>query len=439
MPNCTSNFIEFSPLKRKKVLANFSGGSITSDAGLLLLREIDKKLNLTSRLSKVMRDEREPGKVEHTMLDLLRQRVYALAAGYEDINDHQTLREDACFQTAVSRERLLASPPTLSRFENALDRESMFKMSGILVEHFIERHAVAPSELILDFDPTDHRLHGHQEKRHYHGYYEEYCYLPLHVFCGDHLLVSYLRPSDIDGAKHAGVILSWLVNRFRQSWPNVKITFRGDSAFARKRILHWCESNHVTYIVGLSGNSRLNAMITELEKQAEKQYKETQIKQRLFFDGQYQAGTWKISRRVIAKIEHHEQGSNRRFIVTNQATEMPAENVYDQKYCLRGDMENKIKQLKLDLSSDRNSCSDFLANQCRVLLSSIAYVLMTELQYQGLSETELEKSYCGTIRLKLFKIGAIILKNTRRIKILFSSHYPYQNTFNIAAKNLVPT
>ncbi len=315
----------------------------------------------------------------------------------------------------------------------------MFKMSEILVEHFIDRHMVAPNELVLDFDPTDHRLHGHQEKRQYHGYYEEYCYLPLHVFCGDHLLVSYLRPSYIDGAKHAGVILRWLVNRFRRVWPNVKITFRGDSAFARKRILHWCECNNITYIVGLSGNARLYKMVEVLEKQAEEQYKETQIKQRLFFDGQYQADTWKTARRVIAKIEHQDQGSNRRFIVTNEVNHMPAENVYDQEYCLRGDMENKIKQLKLDLSSDRNSCSDFLANQCRVLLSSIAYVLMTELQYQGLSETELKKSYCGTIRLKLFNIGAIILKNTRRIKILFSSHYPYQTTFNIAARNLVPT
>ena len=439
MTNCTSNLIEFSPLNRKKVVGNFNGGSITSDAGLLLLREVDKKLNLTARLSKVMRDDRAAGMVDHTMLDMLRQRVYALAAGYEDINDHQVLREDVCFQTAVSRERLLASPPTLSRFENALDRESMFKMSEILVEHFIERQITAPNELILDFDPTDHRLHGHQDKRHYHGYYEEYCYLPLHVFCGDHLLVSYLRPSDIDGAKHAGVILRWLVNRFKKVWPNVKITFRGDSAFARKRILHWCECNNITYIVGLSGNARLYKMVEALEKQAEEQYKKTQIKQRLFFDGQYQAGTWKIARRVVAKLEHHDQGSNRRFIVTNQAAEIPAENVYDHDYCPRGEMENKIKQLKLDLSSDRNSCSDFLANQFRVLISSIAYILITELQYQCLSETELKKSYCGTIRLKLFKIGAIILKNTRRIQILFSSYYPYQATFNIAARNLVPT
>lgn len=436
MTNCTSSFIQFSPLNRKKIQASFNGGNITSDGGLLLLREVDKRIGLTKKLSKALRDDRHAGYVDHTMLDLLRQRVYALAAGYEDINDHQFLRHDACFQTAVDREKTLASPATLSRFENAIDRSSMVRMSQLMVEHFIDCHKTVPEELILDFDPTDHRLHGHQDQRHYHGYYEEYCYLPLHVFCGDKLLVSYLRPSNIDSAKHAGAILRLLVKRLRQTWPNVKITFRADSAFARKRILYWCEQNNIAYIVGLAGNSRLKTKVQDLEKQAATQYEEQKTKQRLFEEYAYQAKSWKQERRVIAKVEHHDNGTNCRFVITNKTE--PAETLYDQGYCPRGDMENGIKQLKLDLFSDRNSCHEFLANQFRILLSSLAYILMIEMQTSCLSETDLKNAYCGTLRLNLFKIGAIILKNTRRIRVLFSSHYPHQTNFNLAAKHLVP-
>ena len=257
-------------------------------------------------------------------------------------------------------------------------------------------------------------------------------------FCGDRLLVSYLRPSNIDGAKHAGAILRLLVKRLRQAWPAVTIIFRGDSAFSRKRTLHWCEQNNVSYIVGISGNATLKKLASAFEEKAKKQFETSQEKQRLFEVHTYQAKSWKTARQVIAKAEHHKHGTNLRFVVSNIKS-LSAQELYDKHYCPRGDMENGIKQLKLDFYSDRNSCSDFLANQFRVLLSSMAYILLDELRRAYLSKTDLAKAYGGTIRLKLFKIGAVILKNTRRVKVLFSSYYPQQQTFTEIAKQLVPT
>jgi hypothetical protein len=437
MTDCTSKVMQFSPLNSKRVEASFSGGAITSDAGLLLLREVDKQSRLTKRLSKVIRDKRHAGYIEHSVEHLLKQRIYAIAAGYEDVNDHDFLCNDECFQTAVGRDVKLASASTLSRFENALDRHSLVAISKVLVEHFIESFKKPPKELLLDFDPTDNVIYGEQTQRHYHGYYRNYCFLPLHVFCGDQLLVSLLRPSNIDGARYAGAILRLLVKRFREVWPEVKILFRGDCAFGRKRILHWCEHNNVDYIVGLAGNARLQAITKSTVEYAEKQYEVTQTKQRLFTGFNYGAETWKTKRRVIAKIEHHEHGSNLRYVVTNM--KHSPENLYDEQYCPRGDMENGIKQLKLDLSSDRNSCHDFLANQFRLLLSSIAYILLTDLRRLHLSKTKLAKAYCGSIRLKLIKIGAVILKNSRRIQFLLSSHYPEQLDFIKAVESVAPT
>ena len=438
MINCTPNTLQFSPLNRKKIEANFTGGSITSDGGLLLLREVDKRIGLTKRLSKLIGDNRHASYVEHSIFHLLKQRVYALAAGYEDVNDHEFLRQDTCFQTVVGREVVLASAATLSRFENAIDQQSLHLIASEMVEHFIDSFSVPPKELMLDFDPTDNKIHGHQENRHYHGYYKEHCYLPLHVFCRDRLLVSYLRPSNIDAAKHAGAILRLLVRRLRQAWPEVTIIFRGDSAFARKRILHWCEHNNVAYIVGISGNAVLKKQAQALEENAKKQFEASNEKQRLFGEYTYQAKSWKTPRQVVAKAEHQENGTNLRFVVSN-IKHLSAQALYDKSYCPRGDMENGIKQLKLDFYSNRNSYSDFLANQFRVLLSSIAYVLLDELRRTYLSKTALAKAYGGTIRLKLFKIGAVILKNTRRVQVLFSSHYPQQETFSTIAKQLVPT
>ncbi|MBM3419228.1 MAG: IS1380 family transposase [Bacteroidetes bacterium] len=435
MTNCTPKTLSFSPLGRHQITGSFSGGSITSDGGLLLLREVDKRLKLSKRLSKCIVDLRDPAYIEHTIEDMLKQRIYAIAAGYEDVSDHNFLREDLSFQTVVNRTQALASAPTLSRLENAVTRRDCVTLGKEMVEQFIRNQKTIPKELTLDFDPTDYRLHGHQEKRHYHGYYESYCYLPLYVFCGDQLLVSYLRSSNEDGALHAGAILKLLVKRFREVWPNVKILFRGDCAFSRKRILHWCERNHVDYVVGFAQNKRLLKQVEALAKTTETAFEMTQEKQRCFTELYYAAESWNHPRRIICKVEHHEKGSNIRFLITN-LKEVPQE-VYDKLYCPRGDMENQIKQQKLDLFAQRVSCSDFIANQFRVLLSGFAYILLSSLRTHGLSATELATSYCQTIRNKLFKIGAIVIKNTRRIQYLFSSYCPAQDIFRIATQRLV--
>lgn len=437
MTNCNSKPIRFSSIKSKKVEAHFSGGDITSDGGLLLLRQVDKKYGLTRALAKTIQDPRHPGYISHSIEHMLRQRVFAIAAGYEDINDHDTLAKDPCLQLAVGREANLASSATLSRFENSLNRHALVAMSQVLVEHFIAKQQQAPDQLVLDFDPTDNKIHGHQSQRHYHGYYNEYCFLPLHVFCGDDLLVSLLRPSNIDGAKYAGAVLKLLVKWFRQVWPEVNIVFRGDCAFARKRILSWCERNQVAYITGISGNKRLQKQAKELAEKAESDFNKTHEKQRVFEAFNYQAGSWKHARRVLVKIEHEAKGSNQRYLVTNLSGE--AKVLYEQWYCPRGDMENGIKQLKLDMHSDRNSCRSFLANQFRLMLSSIAYVLVNDLRQLCLHGTRLAKAYCGTIRLKLLKIGAVILRNTRRVQFLLSTNHPYQAEFMLAATRLVPT
>lgn len=437
MTKCTLDTMTFSPINRKKICGNFDGGCVTGDGGALLLREIDRKFQITQNLASAIIDKRNQSYIDHRVLDLFKQRVYALALGYADVNDHDQLRQDAAFQTAVGREVELASHSTISRFENSVTREDCFRINQGFVEHFIQKQKKPPGELILDFDPTDAQIYGHQQQRHYHGYYKEYCFLPLHIFCGDDLLVSYLRPCNIDGSKHSGAILKLLVTRFREVWPDVKIMFRGDSAFARKRILHWCEHNNVDYVVGIGGNAILKKEAKALCEQAENQYKETAEKQRLFSEVFYSAKSWRDKRRVIYKAEHHDNGDNLRFVVTNLTNE--SSQVYNLHYCPRGEMENKIKQQKLDLSSDRMSCHEFMANQFRVLLSGVAYVLITALRQTALVGTKLAKAYCQTIRDKLFKVGAIFIKNTRRIRYYFATHHPYQEIFRQAMYRLRAT
>ena len=438
MTDCASDHIAFSPLNRRKLHGDFNGGCVTSNAGALLLRETDLSCELVKNLASCIHDERKQSFVDHSVEDLLRQRVYGLALGYEDVNDHDELRRDMAFQTAINRETTLAGHSTLSRFENSVTRSDCVRMQEKMVEHFIQKHTAPPKELILDFDPTDAKLYGAQQQKYYHGYYGDYCYLPLHVFCGDNLLVSYLRPCNIDGSKHAGAILKLLVKRFKSVWPKVNIIFRGDGAFARKHILHWCENNNVTYITGMSSNSILKKEAAALCSQAEQQYNETEVKQRLFGEIQYSAQSWSCKRRIIYKSEHHEHGSNLRFIVTNISCENP-QDVYDKKYCLRGEMENKIKQQKLDLASGRMSCHYFIANQFRILLSGVAYILINDLRQKALVGTKLARAYCQTIRLKLFKIGAVVIKNTRRIQYYFSEHHPHQALFRAAMLRLKPS
>ena len=436
MTECNKRILEFPVCKRRKVQASFTGGEVTSDGGVVLLRQVDRRLGLTERVSKVLHDDRRQASCLHDVRSLLRQRVYGLVLGYEDLNDHQWLRRDPAFQTAVNRAEALASSPTLCRWENSADRAVAWDIHRVLIEQFIASHQRPPRELILDFDATDDAVHGDQEGRFFHGYYDQYCFLPLYVFCGDQLLVSYLRPSGIDGAKHAWAILALLVKRFRQAWPGVKIVFRGDSGFCRWRMLSWCERHGIGYIVGLAKNSRLLLLSSDMLKAAQSGFEATGEKHRLFGDILYAAGTWDKQRRVIVKAEHVAKGSNPRFVVTNLDGE--AQVLYEDIYCARGDMENRIKEQQLDMFADRTSCHRWWPNQFRLLLSSLAYTLLEGIRRLTLRGTELAHAQCGSIRLKLLKIGAVVLRNTRRIQLLLSSSYPYQELFFKVARRLSP-
>lgn len=436
MTKCSPKNFEFPALKNRKVIVNFGGGSVTSDGGILLLKEIDRKLNLTASIAKIFPDKRDPAKIEHSILSMLRQRIYGIAAGYEDLNDHNSLRNDEAWQTAIGAETL-ASSPTLCRLENTAHRKLTVDMHEIIFQQFINSFKSPPEELILDFDTTDDIVHGNQVGRFFHGYYENYCFLPLYVFCGKQLLVAHLQPSSQDGAKHAGVILRLLVRRLRQEWPNVRIIFRGDSGFCRQVTLNWCERNSVKYIVGLARNKVLEKQLSSALEQAKQAFVLTGEKQRIFTQFSYKAESWLFSKRVIGKAEYSEQGENPRFVITNIEGDPRA--LYENIYCARGDMENRIKEQQLGLFADRTSCHNWWPNQLRLLLSSFAYILIERLRAIALAHTELATAQVNTIRLKLFKIGAVILKNTRRIIFKLSSHYPYQSLFNYVYERLVPT
>ncbi|MCK5850445.1 MAG: IS1380 family transposase [Kiritimatiellae bacterium] len=424
----------FPALKSKKIDFDFEGGDITSDAGSLLVRQVDRKLGLTRDLNEVLHDPRREKSCIHTQHELLKQRIYGLALGYEDLNDHNTLRDDLAFQTSVESDKALASSPTLCRLENRADREVAKDISILIVEQFIASFEKAPTRLVLDFDATDDPTHGRQEGCFFHGYYDHYCFLPLYVFCGSQLLAAYLRPSNIDAAKHAWAILSLLVKRLREQWPDAEIVFRGDGGFCRWKMLRWCDKNRVSYIIGLPKNKRINAIAEDLMTQAETQFEATGEKQRLFSETMYVAGTWDRERRVIMKAEHSKKGSNPRYVVTNLQGD--PQKLYDNDYCARGDMENRIKEQQMDMFSDRTSCHKWWPNQLRLLLSSLAYILVESIRRLALKGTELANAQCGTIRLKLLKIGSVIIRNTRRIRFHASSAYPYQELFLLVARRL---
>jgi hypothetical protein len=434
MPNCNPELFHFPSFDRRKIEASFSGGDVSSDGGVMVLGAADRRLGLTRELDAVIADPRDADLVTHRQLDLLRQRIYGLALGYEDLNDHDTLRRDLAWQSAIERGEELASSPTLCRLENRADRGTAGAMSRVIVEQFIASFKTVPSELILDFDATDDRVHGGQEGRFFHGYYGDWCFLPLYVFCGEQLLVSYLRPSNIDVARHAWAILKLLVTRLRQTWPGVKIIFRGDSGFCRWKMLRWCERHGVDYIVGLAKNSRLLALAGEGMQSAAAAFESSKEKQRHFGWIDYAAETWDRPRRVIAKAEHSAQGANPRFVLTS--LEGNAQELYDQVYCARGEMENRIKEQQLGLFADRTSCHGWWANQFRLLLTSTAYVLLETIRRVGLAGSELGKAQVTTIRLKVLKIGTVILRNTRRIRLLFSSAYPDQELFRSLLRKL---
>jgi hypothetical protein len=432
MPNCNAELFVLPSFDRRKIEASFSGGDVSSDGGVLLLREADRRLGLCRALDQALADPRDPALITHRQLDLLRQRIYGLAVGYEDLNDHDTLRKDLAWQSAIERGEELASSPTLCRLENRADRQTAWAMSRVLVEQFIASFKAAPRELVLDFDATDDRVHGLQEGRFFHGYYGDWCFLPLYVFCGEQLLVSYLRPSNIDAARHAWAILKLLVSRLRRAWPQVRIIFRGDSGFCRWKMLRWCERHGIDYIVGLAKNSRLLALASDSLRKAEAQFASTQEKQRLFGWLDYAAQSWDRARRVIVKAEHSAQGPNPRFVLTSLTGE--AQTLYEEIYCARGEMENRIKEQQLGLFADRTSCHAWWPNQFRLLLSAAAYVLLETIRRVGLCGTELARAQVNTIRLKVLKLGTVILRNTRRIRLLFSSGLSAPGTLCHAAR-----
>jgi hypothetical protein len=439
---CNTQPLLFASLEHKKLVVDFQGGDLASDGGLPLLREVDRKIGLIDALDAAIGDPRFQPLVVHDQRTILAQRIFALAAGYEDLNDHQTLRNDTLL-AALTERRLkcgqkeddpLSSPPTLCRLENRIQRADLVRMSKVLVEMFIASHTAAPTELVLDFDATDDAVHGNQEGRFFHGYYDHYCFLPLYVTCGRQLLAAYLRPANIDGAHHSRAILKLLVTRFRQQWPGVKIIFRADSGFCRWRTMRWCDRHEVDYITGLAKNDRLKRLARRVMTTARWEHRRTGQKQRLFENINYAAGTWDRPRRVIAKAEHTHQGENPRFVVTTLPGD--AQALYDDLYCQRGDAENRIKEQQLGLFADRTSCHAFLANQYRVLLSAAAYVLVETLRRVGLAGTELANAQTPTIRLKLLKIGGRIVRSVRRIVIHLASGFPLQNLIERVLANL---
>jgi hypothetical protein len=452
---CNQESFQFHPLGGREVRGRFNGGAITSDAGGLLLREVEKRTGIIAQFAACFTDHREPERIEHTVKELVAQRVYALALGYEDLNDHDQLRYDPLLAVLAEKEdptgesrvrerdqgKALAGKSTLNRLEltgEVVSEEERYKkiamseaaVDRMLVEVFLEAHSQPLPEMVLDLDATDDPVHGNQEGRFFHGYYGHYCYLPLYIFCGDHLLGTRLRPSNIDASAGAVEELERIVGQIRQAWPEVKITVRGDSGFCREELMSWCETHQVDYVLGLAKNERLKAEIAAELEQAAEQYRQTGQAARVFKEFVYRTReSWSRARRVIAKAEHLEKGANPRFVVTSlspPAWEAPA--LYEQLYCARGEMENRIKE-QLMLFADRTSTAFLRSNQIRLYFSSVAYVLMHRLRWLGLEGTELAQAQCDTLRLKLLKIGAQIRLTVRRVWISLTEGYPYAKLF----------
>jgi hypothetical protein len=431
MTQCSDPTIAFTPLPARPLRAEFSGGALTSDAGALLLREADRRLGLLDALDRCIPDPRDPDLVTHPQRALLAQRIFGIACGYEDLNDHQQLRHDPLWQALADSDpdpaQPLASAPTLCRLENRVGRAALARLAAVLVEQFIASHVTPPECLILDLDATDDRVHGHQEGRFFHGYYDGYCFLPLYVFCGEQLLVAYLRTADGDAARHSRAVLKLLVRRLRQAWPEVRIIVRADSGFCRWRLMRWCDANGVGYLLGLARNRRLEALAEPYLHEAAAARARTGEPQRHFATAGYAAGSWDRPRRVIIKAEYTAQGPNPRFVVTN----LPgaAQALYDDVYCERGEAENRIKEQQLMLFADRTSCHRFVANQFRLLLSAAAYVLVEAVRRLGLAGSELARAQVSTIRLRLFKVAALVRVSVRRVLLRLPSAYPLRALF----------
>jgi len=460
---CIPEQLEFQGHGFRKVVADFSGGRITSDAGGLLLREAAAGTKLLERFADCFIDNRNQGMIEHTKLELLSQRIFGIALGYEDLNDHDDLRADALLATLVgkvdptgdqrARERdkgyPLAGKSTLNRLELApagVPQQHRYhkimcepeKVDKFFVDAFLRANPEAPDRIVLDFDATDDPLHGGQEGRFFNGYYDCYCYMPLYVFCGDHLLCARLRPSNIDGSLGSEAELERIVAQIREQWSDVQIILRGDSGFCRPDLMDWCDANGVDYVLGMSRSSRLVAKIAKQMKKAKKKFWKTQESARCYRDFRFRTlKSWSRSRRVIGKAEQLPGKENPRFVVTSLGKEdYAAQELYEDLYCARGDMENRIKEQQLWLFADRTSSATFSANHLRLWFSGVAYVLMTELRRVGLKGTKLERAQCGTIRTKLLKIGAQVSLSVRRIWVRCAGGFPYQKLFAQIHSNL---
>jgi hypothetical protein len=463
MTQCSQGGLLFQELAGRDVVANFDGGKVTSDAGGLLLREVEARFGFVQQFARCFTDFRDPELTEHSLVELLKQRVFGLCLGYEDLNDHDRLRFDPLLAVLVDKKdpeggqrarpqdrgKALAGKSTLNRLEltpvraNAASRykkiaANLGAIEDFLVEAFVQQHLQPPEQIVLDLDATDSPLHGHQLGRFFHGYYDHYCYLPLYIFCGDHPLCARLRPADIDAAAGALKQVQRIVAHIRRHWPNVKIVLRGDSGFCREHLMRWCESNGVHYLFGLAKNSRLLRILGGELHQAQQQFEQTQQPARVFKDFSYRTRkSWSRERRVVGKAEQLAKGSNPRFVTTSlSAEECAAQTLYEQKYCGRGDMENRIKEQQRMLFADRVSCSTMRANQVRLYLSTVAYLLMRALREFGLQDTELAPAQCDTIRLKLLKIGAVIRVTVRKVWVSLSEAYPLQETFRQVCRHL---
>jgi Transposase DDE domain group 1 len=464
MTKCKTQSYEFHALGAREIVGHFDGGDITTDAGGLLLREVEKRTGILGKFAACFTDYRDVRFIEHPAEDLVSQRVYGLCLGYEDLNDHDQLRADPVLAVMVGKEdpkgehrrleqdrgKALAGKSTLNRLELTKadagrgDRYKKIVMQPeaidrLMVDHFLDAHERAPLQIVLDLDATDDPIHGHQEGRFFHGYYDCYCYLPLYIFCGEFLLSAQLRSASIDPAKGALTDLQRIVAQIRQKWPRAPILVRGDSGFCRDAIMHWCERQGIDYVIGLAKNARLLKEIGEELKSAEAESVKTGEMARIFKNLRYQTveKTWSRTRRVVAKAEHLNKGSNPRFVVTSLAPKwFPAEIVYETVYCARGEMENRIKEQQMGLYADRTSTGTMRGNQLRLYFSSLAYIFMHDLRRLALKGTELERAQCTTIRLKVLKIGAQIQVTVRRVWIRMAAGYPYQEAFQQAFDNL---
>ncbi len=444
---CNAEQLQFSCVERRRVVAGFDGGTVSSDAGALLLGRTDEAIGLIDRLAGCFSDQRRAELIEHTVRTMIGQRVFGIALGYEDLNDHEQLRHDPVWGALLGKLQArrsdcaaLAGKSTLNRLElharEGIDqyhkiRPNSAGIEGLFVQLFLEAHREAPAEIVLDLDATDDPLHGHQEGRFFHGYYNAYCYLPLYIFCGEHLLCAKLRRADIDGAAGAREEVERIVGQIRARWPQVKIIVRADSGFCRDELLSWCEQNAVDYVVGLAKNERLVGCIGAELQQAAAESSQMGRPARRFKELFYQTRkSWSRARRVVAKAEQTGDKANPRFIVTSLSMhDWPMRELYEQLYCARGEMENRIKEAQLNLFADRLSTESFRANQLRLWLSSAAYVLMHALRRIGLATTALARACANTIRLRLLKIGAVVTVSVRRVKLAMSQACPNQREF----------